>query len=889
QGASADMRFFEASGPLTLGPGEFTSIVVAYIFAAPVQTPLCNRASCQASVPPQQPTNSLTRFLTPDSVALGVNTVDKMTGYVSYSGDANGNGKIDQDEIVTVPGSLLGKAATAQAVFGSKFAQPEAPAAPAFYLLPGDKQVTVLWLPSPSEAGGDNYFTTAQEPLTYDPNYRLKDVVGYRIYRGNNQDPSTFRLLAQYNYTSGEQVDFVDHTGQVNQGGDSKCAPELGVFTSCTSAGTVNGVATIDPIDHNAATEGPFVQALTYTKESGDSTAYVTTADTAMTGRGNSVVCGAATPCPALSADGGVPFLYIDRTVQNNRNYFYTVTSFDLNSIRSGPSSQESARIVKPIVPAPTPVGTTSTASFTNEVVGRGVVLPAGTAPTLDAVTGEFSGPAQPSNAASVAFAGQFVSQLYSGSNHVDVILTDVDLGDARNGAPVIYTYQFAGPSDTTTATLQIFQSLTGGDIQSASTASQGVVPVDPAQAARFGVSPAIKGGVSLTSSLDIYQVTLSQGRGCADGNVVPPDAFPNCDFFGPRWFDGANEHTANPNAGNGTAGSNAGAVTGVSTIQWQATAANYGSGFRITDAQLGGATRAADMKVYWGNNGAVDSVIDVTHNVPVPFQPTKAGSGYGILNVANTNVAGSFDNRPGVVSFADLGCVEPFYDQLPQADVPCSTAAPFVFDSVAIPGPVAISTGTEASIQTVAARPNPGFVFYIAGLQFTFELAPGASAPSNTVWTVRSYIGGIFQDNGGAYDFVPGPIRTFSAIGAGVRFGYTATNAVTRETTGAGSVANVHTVPDPYYVTSGLETTTDAKTVKFVNLPPQANIRIYTTSGLLVRVLQHDNEFGNFENWDVRNRNNQFVASGVYFYSVEDIHTGIRKVGRMTIINFTR
>ena len=31
-----DMRFFQSSAPLTLAPGEAGSIVVAYIFAAPV-------------------------------------------------------------------------------------------------------------------------------------------------------------------------------------------------------------------------------------------------------------------------------------------------------------------------------------------------------------------------------------------------------------------------------------------------------------------------------------------------------------------------------------------------------------------------------------------------------------------------------------------------------------------------------------------------------------------------------------------------------------------------------------------------------------------------------------------------------------------------------------
>ena len=71
QGIAADMRFFEASGPLTLGPGEFTSIVVAYIFAAPVKSAACDHASCRSSVPPQSPTSSLTRFLSPDSVGAG--------------------------------------------------------------------------------------------------------------------------------------------------------------------------------------------------------------------------------------------------------------------------------------------------------------------------------------------------------------------------------------------------------------------------------------------------------------------------------------------------------------------------------------------------------------------------------------------------------------------------------------------------------------------------------------------------------------------------------------------------------------------------------------------------------------------------------------------------
>jgi len=38
---------------------------------------------------------------------------------------------------------------------------------------------------------------------------------------------------------------------------------------------------------------------------------------------------------------------------------------------------------------------------------------------------------------------------------------------------------------------------------------------------------------------------------------------------------------------------------------------------------------------------------------------------------------------------------------------------------------------------------------------------------------------------------------------------------------------------------------------------------------------------------WDVRNRSNQFVASGVYFYHVEA--EGKSRVGRLTVVNFAQ
>ena len=56
QSAAADMRFFQSSGPLTLSPGQFGSVVVAYIFAAPVKVAGVESCAGSCDVKPGNPT-----------------------------------------------------------------------------------------------------------------------------------------------------------------------------------------------------------------------------------------------------------------------------------------------------------------------------------------------------------------------------------------------------------------------------------------------------------------------------------------------------------------------------------------------------------------------------------------------------------------------------------------------------------------------------------------------------------------------------------------------------------------------------------------------------------------------------------------------------------------
>ena len=122
------MRFFQSSGPLTLGPGEFGSVVVAYIFAAPVAVKGVEACAGSCDIKPGNPA-IIAGLTNPGIVNAGVNTIDSITGFLDAT-DANIDGVLDQSEYTVVPGSLLGKAKVAQAVFDDGFLLPFAPDAP---------------------------------------------------------------------------------------------------------------------------------------------------------------------------------------------------------------------------------------------------------------------------------------------------------------------------------------------------------------------------------------------------------------------------------------------------------------------------------------------------------------------------------------------------------------------------------------------------------------------------------------------------------------------------------------------------------------------------------------------------------------------------------------
>ena len=284
----------------------------------------------------------------------------------------------------------------------------------------------------------------------------------------------------------------------------------------------------------------------------------------------------------------------------------------------------------------------------------------------------------------------------------------------------------------------------------------------------------------------------------------------------------------------------NGGALPGVTTIfQALCYQAAPGATCREKDGIAAGAKRAADLNVYWGVGGLVDSVIDITHNVVVPFG-TTAGGTWGILNQSAANPGGdasaSLTNR-------DFGCVEPFRTYA-AGGFTCAVAA--ALSNTAVPGPVGFfSGGGYPPAVPVVPAANPGFAMYISGDMFTFELTGGALPAQGTVWALRQYVGAIVGGQGAGGDYGPyqysnpEEVLPLTAVGAELRSAFNVQNVIGEAT--RSDLTSVHTVPDPYYVQSKYEASTEQKVLKFVGLPQRAIIRIYSSSGVLVRLLEHD------------------------------------------------
>jgi hypothetical protein len=95
--------------------------------------------------------------------------------------------------------------------------------------------------------------------------------------------------------------------------------------------------------------------------------------------------------------------------------------------------------------------------------------------------------------------------------------------------------------------------------------------------------------------------------------------------------------------------------------------------------------------------------------------------------------------------------------------------------------------------------------------------------------------------------------------------------------------LSKVRVVPNPYVVTSQYEYMQKVREVRFMYLPSECTIYIYTVAGELVKTLRHKSTTGSLS-WNLLTDSNQGLAFGVYVYVVEDPN-GNRQTGKFALI----
>jgi hypothetical protein len=346
----------------------------------------------------------------------------------------------------------------------------------------------------------------------------------------------------------------------------------------------------------------------------------------------------------------------------------------------------------------------------------------------------------------------------------------------------------------------------------------------------------------------------------------------------GSRWFNGTQETLADP-----TSYIRVGHLDGIDSV-WapihhtarDSALSTYGGSGVMQCLGYGYAFlgRAADVRFTW-QGGKFGSVLDVTHNVDVLFKPDVQAS-YGFLN---TDADGD-----GVISYADFHSIHNISPLMEDFGFCSHTDDPSNYVSLEAT-PKLVPVSTQGNNPGSITQTGMGFALYVNGERYIFQTN---QLPSDgTVWTLRTYVGNLTSSGGtttknpSGYAFAG---LTRPPVIPGLTFVFESEAAT--ELVGDPDLNAIHTVPDPYYAVSQFDLSPASKELKFVNLPVKATIRIYSMSGVLVTMINHDDASGGgLATWDLRNRSNQFVGSGVYFYHVST-PDGKSRVGKFTVVN---
>ena len=157
----------------------------------------------------------------------------------------------------------------------------------------------------------------------------------------------------------------------------------------------------------------------------------------------------------------------------------------------------------------------------------------------------------------------------------------------------------------------------------------------------------------------------------------------------------------------------------------------------------------------------------------------------------------------------------------------------------------------------------------FINSAGYDLHLKPGANARDSGI-----DLSGIFTTDKDGVTRPPG----FWDIGAYEYGGSITPPPPPPPDTGSSIFNNTKTYPSPYKLEAG-------KTLKIIELPLNANVKIYNMNGVLIKELK-ETDFNNagYVEWDGKDNNNDPVARGIYYYVASD-EKGNKKTGKFTVL----
>ncbi len=218
---------------------------------------------------------------------------------------------------------------------------------------------------------------------------------------------------------------------------------------------------------------------------------------------------------------------------------------------------------------------------------------------------------------------------------------------------------------------------------------------------------------------------------------------------------------------------------------------------------------------------------------------------------------------------------------------------------SLSLPSLGLSAVGTPFSLWNLQKQEKATFVILENNATTDNEWQPGESiyifeggtSLNNIVWqlTFTKPKSGEYipPDAGDIYSLI-----TDKPFQGGDVFTFTTEGAKVDKQKAKNALDDVCVVPNPYVATNIIEpknnisrTERGYRRVYFDNLPAQCTIRIYTTAGELVRVLEHNSTIDDGKRyWDLLTKDDMEVAYGLYFFHVEAPGIG-SKVGKFAII----